>query len=397
MTNRGIKQLNLVSILLLVVLLFSVFISIFSLSSYFAYRAIVFGFSIFNTAILLIILIAEISSTRFDRTKNINTVYATLFLFLGYLTSYDLFLFLDFVGGIIIPEVVETILVIFHNIFVIAMSLFFFIFLEHDYQAKSYRKIHYIVFSLFIFAHILFTVFHLFYGAFSVLVIEVLYLCFFAIRYSSTVKKNNNAIPGLLACFIILVVAVALPLDSFYHFEHNFLGSNALLTIIVSISYIFIYVHFLLSRTSEAYQYEDKIKEEEYKKSHIMKVSCFQCFDCYFDDLHLNFPSKKSKEYFALLVILRGKSLTMEKAITYLWPDKDIDKSKMLYRNAIMKLRLYFNSINYNALTYKRGEVFLDISSIRCDYYDVLDGHKEYDGSPLMPEYDWSLDFENSL
>ena len=185
-----------------------------------------------------------------------------------------------------------------------------------------------------------------------------------------------------------------MPLDLFYHFEHDFIGVNALLNIIVSVSYILIYVHFLLSRTSEAYQYEDRIKEEESKKSRVMRVSCFQCFDCYYDDVHLVFPSKKAKEYFALLVILKGKSLTIDKAITYLWPDKDVEKAKVLYRNTIMKLRHYFKSINYNALTFKRGETLIDISSIRCDYYDVIDGKKDYDGSPLMPEYDWSLDFE---
>ena len=397
MANNGKRNLNGILVALIGVLIYSVFINVFSFSQYYAYRAIVFGFSIFNVVMLFIILVAEISSTKFDRTKNINTVYATLFLFLGYLTSYDIVLFLDFVGGVVVPEVVETILLIFHNIFILLMSLFFFRFFESCYQTKSYRKIHFIILPVFVIAHILLSVFHVFYGIFAVLVVEALYICAFNFHYFQVVKKRNNPLPGILSFIVVIALCVSMPLDMFYHFEHNFIGSNAMFNIIVSTSYIFIYVQFLLSRTNEAYQYEDKIKEEEFKKSHIMHVTCFQCFDCYYDDLHLIFPSKKAKEFFALMVILKGRSLTIDKAITYLWPDKDVDKAKVLYRNTIMKIRHYFKSINYNALTFRRGETLIDISSIKCDYYDILDGEKEYDGSPLMPEYDWSLEFENTL
>ena len=61
--------------------------------------------------------------------------------------------------------------------------------------------------------------------------------------------------------------------------------------------------------------------------------------------------------------------------------NKDVEKSKDSYRNIIMKLRKYFKNINYDAITYRRGEAILDISNIDCDYYDVIDGKNEYDGS----------------
>ena len=53
--------------------------------------------------------------------------------------------------------------------------------------------------------------------------------------------------------------------------------------------------------------------------------------------------------------------------------------------------------IKCNNITFKRAETYLDTSNIECDYYDVINKKEKYDNSPLMPEYDWSLEFENIL
>ena len=73
--------------------------------------------------------------------------------------------------------------------------------------------------------------------------------------------------------------------------------------------------------------------------SSTMKVKTFGQFDCFVNDHLVNFSSSKSKELFALLIALNGKSLTMEHAITLLWPDRPIDQAKIIYRDAVWRLR----------------------------------------------------------
>ena len=84
----------------------------------------------------------------------------------------------------------------------------------------------------------------------------------------------------------------------------------------------------------------------------------------------------------------------MDKAITYLWPDKDLDKAKVSYRDVIWKLRKLFDSIHFYGVTFKRGVTFLDKKDLECDFYDLLQQKKEIDMEDFMPEYDWSLGFE---
>ena len=84
----------------------------------------------------------------------------------------------------------------------------------------------------------------------------------------------------------------------------------------------------------------------------------------------------------------------MDKAITYLWPDKDLDKAKVSYRDVIWKLRKLFDSMHFHGVTFKRGVTFLDRNYLECDFYDLLKENKEIDMEDFMPEYDWSLGFE---
>lgn len=65
----------------------------------------------------------------------------------------------------------------------------------------------------------------------------------------------------------------------------------------------------------------------------------FNTFDCFLNSKVINFLSYKSKELFALLLAYNEKILEMNEAISQLWPNKDIDKSKKLYRNAGWRLK----------------------------------------------------------
>ena len=129
----------------------------------------------------------------------------------------------------------------------------------------------------------------------------------------------------------------------------------------------------------------------------ILKVKTFGSFDCFIDGKLVKFSTTKSKELFALLIMMNGKGLTMEHAITYLWPDKNIDKAKILYRDAVWRLRLTLKTINFNCVEFGRALLVLDKTNIECDYYELLDGKDVFYNGELLTSYDWSIEYENEI
>ena len=128
-----------------------------------------------------------------------------------------------------------------------------------------------------------------------------------------------------------------------------------------------------------------------------MVVKTFGSFDCFYNSRLVKFSSSKSKELLALLVVHRGKSLTMEQVITFLWPDKQIDKAKIIYRDAVWRLRQTLQEIDFNCVNFSRASLSLNTKNIKCDYYDLLDKKiKHYPGEFLI-SYEWSIPFENEL
>lgn len=128
-------------------------------------------------------------------------------------------------------------------------------------------------------------------------------------------------------------------------------------------------------------------------KKRMLKVETFDTFDCFIDGKLLKFSSSKSKELFALLIAYKGHSLTMNDAISQLWPDVDMEKSKILYRDAVWRLRKTLNDINIPCVNWGRAMLILDRSLISCDYWDFLaTGEGNYRGE-FCKNYDWSIDY----
>ena len=134
------------------------------------------------------------------------------------------------------------------------------------------------------------------------------------------------------------------------------------------------------------------------KKKPTLKVTMFGSFDCFINNHLVQFSSSKSKELFALLLTLNGKSLTMSQAITYLWPDKDLDKAKILYRDAVWRLRNTLEEIEFQCVDFQRALLVLNKSNIKCDYFDFLEGKKKIsEDASFLSSYDWSFDIENEI
>ena len=363
------------------------------------YRLVIFGFSIFDILTLLFLSIAEFASLFFDKTASKKTLFATIFFLIGFLFSSDWFESVKYMGVNITNELTLMYSII-SNISLLIGIIFLFSFIQQDYEIKKYNVYHYFALSLPTILFILFSIIKLDIGVIIVSSVECGYIFFFVILYSIKLKGKNNNFAGYISLLISSLVGVSILLNAleFNTYIHlSSLGMVSFLFFIVYTGYIFIYVNYLIDKTKKTYNYEDKIKQSEVNIDNKMEVRCFNSFDCFYKGNRVNFPSKKSKEFFALLVSLNGKALTMEKAITYLYPDKDIELAKRSYRDIVYKLRRYFQIIKFNGVTFKRAETILDISYINCDYLDVINKKKKYDSSSLMPEYDWSIELESTL
>ena len=129
------------------------------------------------------------------------------------------------------------------------------------------------------------------------------------------------------------------------------------------------------------------------KRTPILSVKMFDGFDCFVDDKLVRFSSSKSKELFALLITYNGKSLTMADAINHLWENSELEKAKVLYRNAVFRLRKTLTEIGLHCVDFGRAMLTLDKTHIQCDYWDYLQsGEGAYRGE-FCKSYDWSVEY----
>lgn len=386
------------STLTISVLLLAIFTNIYNFSSSQAYQEVVIGFDIFDIIALILISLCEILSFKFDRTASKDTTVATIFLFASFLVSKDFLLMFSHFGVLDenIFRIINNVFLYLFNVFYFGFFIFIFRFYQNIYNLKSFTKIQILSCLIMVMLFSIFNAFNIWIGALIIIILEVLYSLAFSIYYLWKIRDRANFSSGLIAFYICTSLSLSLLFD-FLSTKYNFTGLSDFAFAITSICYFMIYGDFLIGKLGKLYVHEDIELEKKKQLSHTMKVTCFHCFNCYYDDINLEFPSKKAKEFFALLVILQGKTLTMDKAITYLYPDKDIEKAKTSYRDIVWKLRKFFKEIGFNSITFKRGETCLDISNIECDYYEAIKDPTKYNGDPLMPEYDWSIEFENDL
>jgi two-component system LytT family response regulator len=127
-------------------------------------------------------------------------------------------------------------------------------------------------------------------------------------------------------------------------------------------------------------------------------VQTFGSFDFFVNNSPLKFTSSKSKELLALLVAYHGGTLTMDDAVCHLWPEKDVDLAKKLYRDAVWRLRKTLK--NYGILfvvDFGRAQASIDLEGIECDYWNYLEKPDDSYQGEFLTDYDWSIDFQNRL
>jgi len=130
----------------------------------------------------------------------------------------------------------------------------------------------------------------------------------------------------------------------------------------------------------------------------VLRFKTFGSFDLFVNGKALYFSSSKSKELLALLVVYEGSSLTMDDAIGHLWPEKNIDLAKRLYRDAVWRLRSALKDAGLSFLVdFKRAVLSLQTEEIECDYWDYINKNEgKYEGN-FLTGYDWSLPYQIRL
>jgi hypothetical protein len=134
------------------------------------------------------------------------------------------------------------------------------------------------------------------------------------------------------------------------------------------------------------------------QKPHLGKEDIFARtfghFDLFVRDTPVIFSSAKEKELLALLIDLRGGTLSANEAISYLWPDENLnDRLSNRYRKVAMKLKNTLAKYGIeHILINNHGIRSIDVSAITCDCYEMLAGNEKYNRSfsnSYLPDYSW--------
>lgn len=130
-----------------------------------------------------------------------------------------------------------------------------------------------------------------------------------------------------------------------------------------------------------------------------VSIRAFGSFDLFLDGRAVRFSSAKSKELLALLVEKAGSQLSMGTAIACLWPDKNVDLAKKLYRDAVCRLRLLLKRLGLDGFVeFGRAVTVLPVKNARCDYWDFLSGiHRDRYNGEFMSEYEWAVESQHFL
>ncbi len=127
------------------------------------------------------------------------------------------------------------------------------------------------------------------------------------------------------------------------------------------------------------------------KEKEKLRVCCFPDFDVYYKGSPLQFPSKKAKELFALLIHYKGNWVSIDKITFALLENCEEYSSKNYSRTILYRLKKTLRTIGYEGIIESAyGKVRVNIDAIYCDYYEYLSGKSELFQGEYMSEYSWA-------
>lgn len=162
----------------------------------------------------------------------------------------------------------------------------------------------------------------------------------------------------------------------------------------------------LLYKPLDSNQFKFFIEEiNSSNPTNTIQIHMFGTFDVFINDTLVEFNCDKSKEMLALVIVYRGRTLTKNKIIEHLWPEKEYNKADVLYRYSRWKLIDTLKNYNIlNLVHFSKAKMNLNCSNhIICDYWELLDNHLSIeennnrfkDDDIFLREYDWALEYWN--
>lgn len=132
-----------------------------------------------------------------------------------------------------------------------------------------------------------------------------------------------------------------------------------------------------------------------YHEDRKIELKCAGPFDLFLNGRLINFSSTKAKELLALLTAYHCSTLTMNDAIEHLWPEKDIELAKKLYRDAVWRLRKSLKDYEIGDLVvFEKAKASLSNVNVICDYFDCLSGKDiSFESKQFMINYPWRDEF----
>lgn len=135
-------------------------------------------------------------------------------------------------------------------------------------------------------------------------------------------------------------------------------------------------------------------EEEEKVEERKILIRTFGNFDVFVDGKAIHFPSKKAKEFLAILVDRRGGFVTSNEAISLLWEDACAgERANGRFRKAVMDLRRTLDEYEIGELLIRiNQESRIDIGCIECDLYQYLEERDKYRKlfqGEYMSNYSW--------
>lgn len=130
------------------------------------------------------------------------------------------------------------------------------------------------------------------------------------------------------------------------------------------------------------------------KRPERLKVRAFGKLEVWAGEERLHFSSTKARELLALLIDRKGNEVSMDEVIELLWSDRPVDeRTKRLYRKAIGEIRKMLSPHGMAAALETGWKCCrLNPQYVQCDYYDYLQGKRDFPGSPgeYLKEYSWA-------
>ena len=128
-----------------------------------------------------------------------------------------------------------------------------------------------------------------------------------------------------------------------------------------------------------------------------INIRTFRSFDLFVNGAAVRFSSSKAKELLALLTDARGSFVGMDEAVGKLWPTKDAERGKRLYRDAVTRLKLTLRQNGLeNLVCFERARAAIDKKHVSCDLWTLLENGGTFSES-YLPQYEWALETDAML